>query len=122
MNLDIMLQALLDQVDDIYTRTKSGEITSVEDMNQNVVGAPGFYIIAEPAIDPAFYNYVTDELNIRLSKFNLLDETVIYEHEVGIPYKKLNAYRSSEKIKNSIINNISILEDIKNIQTGRGSR
>ena len=122
MSMDDMLKALLDQVDDIYTKTKSGELTSVEDMNQNVVGGDGFYILAEPAIDPAFYNYVTEDLNIRLSKFNLLDETVIYEQEVGIPYNKLNAYRSSEKIKNSIINNISILEDAKNMQTGRGSR
>ena len=122
MSMNDMLKALLDQVDDIYTKTKSGELTSVEDMNQNVVGGDGFYIIAEPAVDPAFYNYITDELNIRLSKFNLLDETVIYENEVDIPYKKLNAYRSSEKIKNSIIDNISILEDAKNMQTGRGSR
>ena len=117
-----MLKALLDQVDEIYIKTKSGEMTSVEDMNQNVVGGVGFYILAEPAIDPIFYNYVTDDLNIRLSKLNLLDGTVIYSDEQAIPYRALDTVKNGDKIKISIINNISVLEDAKNIQTGRGSR
>ena len=127
MGLDDMLQALLEQVDEIYNKTKSGELTSVEDINENVVGIEQtddnnffFYIMAEPSVEPNAYNYVTNDLNIRLSKIDLINQTVIYKGEVGIYYKELGNYKPGDSIKTSIINNISVLEDVKDM--GKGTR
>ena len=124
--MDDMLQALLMQVDEVYSKTKSNKINNVEDMAENVVGTNEFYILAEPSINPNFYNYVTSDLNIRLSKYDVLNQTVIYSGDEAIFYRDLD----SDRIKNSIIAGLAKLGDVilddklekEAEEIGRGSR
>ena len=110
--MDELLKALLMQIDEIYTKTKSGEISNVEDMGENIVGTKEFIILAEPSVDPVFYNYITNHLNIRLSKNDLINQTVIFDGDEVVLYSDLNYIRAGERIKSSIIDGTAQIGDV----------
>ena len=137
MNLDIMLQALFEQVKDIYNGTINGSIKTVEVYTPDLVGVDGQFTIGyEKVTDSYTYTKFKEEkaeiktdMKIRFSTNNLFDETFIYTEESGaVSYREAAANKNATKIQYGIITNVSYLSDMKDnkideeMQTGRGSR